>query len=253
VPPGDQASTFDKILGFDRHLKNVGDIKVVVAAPSSENPDALAAAGDIRAAFAGLGLDVSLVELADLSGALGPDAVVYVLSRDLARVALRPAQDAKSLTLTGDASLVEAGLVSVGVEPRGERAGIVINPDRLAEEGHAFSADLLKLARIVRGTAAIPVAQVGDAGVVPPRLVGFRAPEYPEMARRQRVEGTVVVRVLVSEAGQAKEVELVEGLERDAGLNEAALRAARTARFEAGTRDGVPVEVWTVINVPFRL
>jgi outer membrane biosynthesis protein TonB len=37
------------------------------------------------------------------------------------------------------------------------------------------------------------------------------------------------------------------------GINEAALAAARTARFEPATKDGVRVKMWTTLRLPFRL
>ena len=253
VMPGDQAETFAKIFRFDRHLKGLAKLQMVVATPSTVDPDVESAVEAVRSAFGAVGVQSTSVPVADLAGALGADSVIYVLSQELARGTLDAASAAGALSITGDASLVESGMVAVGVEPRGGTTGIVINADRLADEGHAFTSDLLRLARIVRGRAAVPVAKAGGAGLIPPSLVGFRAPAYPPLARRLRVEGTAVVRVLVSATGQVEEVQLLEGVPRDAGINDGALAAARTARFEPGTRDGVPVQAWAVLRVPFKL
>jgi protein TonB len=87
----------------------------------------------------------------------------------------------------------------------------------------------------------------------PPALVTIETPEYPPMARRLKVQGTVVVSVLVDEEGRVTETRVVRGAERDVGLNEAAERAARTARFRPATVEGVAVKTWFNLNIPFRL
>jgi len=90
-------------------------------------------------------------------------------------------------------------------------------------------------------------------GVEPPKVVRFRRPEYPPIARRLRVEGEVVVAVLVDETGEVAETRLVRGASRDVGLDEAALAAARSATFQPATKNGVRVKMWTTLRIPFRL
>ncbi len=53
------------------------------------------------------------------------------------------------------------------------------------------------------------------------------------MARTLRVEGTVVVSVLVDENGQVQDVRMAEPIRQKVGLNEAALAAARSATLQA--------------------
>jgi TonB family protein len=93
----------------------------------------------------------------------------------------------------------------------------------------------------------------GGAGVVPPQLVSFPKPEYPPMARNLRVEGTVVVSVLVDENGQVQDAKVAEAIKQKVGLNEAAVASARAARYRPATRDGVRVKMWTHLRVPFKL
>jgi len=45
----------------------------------------------------------------------------------------------------------------------------------------------------------------------PPELIDFVTPEYPELARQAGFEGTVRVRVLVDEAGNVVEADLLSG------------------------------------------
>lgn len=44
-----------------------------------------------------------------------------------------------------------------------------------------------------------------------PRAVKWVVPEYPELARKERIQGTVLVRVLVDEEGKVVRVGQVEG------------------------------------------
>jgi protein TonB len=90
-------------------------------------------------------------------------------------------------------------------------------------------------------------------GVTPPKLVRFEKPEYPPIARRLRVQGVVVVSVLVDETGAVLEARLVQSASSEMGLDEAALGAARSARYEPATKDGVRVKMWTTLRIPFKL
>jgi TonB family protein len=68
-----------------------------------------------------------------------------------------------------------------------------------------------------------------------------------------RVEGTVVLALLVDENGRVVDVRLESGVSQNVGLNEAALAAARTATFKPATKDGVRVKMWHQVKVPFKL
>ncbi len=73
--------------------------------------------------------------------------------------------------------------------------------------------------------------------ITPPRVV------YPAIARQQRVEGRVVVLVLVDENGKAVETRLQQGLSQ-AAINDAVLAAVRGAKFRPATKNGIPVKMW---------
>ena len=102
--------------------------------------------------------------------------------------------------------------------------------------------------------AAAPTAEVpaAESVFVPPKLLQLDPPEYPLLARRAKVEGTVKMVVLVGVDGRVKSVEVREGVGR-AKLDQAAMAAARKAIFQPATRDGVPVESQGEVEVQFRL
>jgi TonB family protein len=101
----------------------------------------------------------------------------------------------------------------------------------------------------------VKVGELADAGpgVSPPQLVSAPKPGYPPMARTLRVEGTVVVSVLVDENGGVQDVRMAEPIRQNVGLNEAALAAARSAHYKPATKDGVRVKMWTRLRIPFKL
>ena len=77
-------------------------------------------------------------------------------------------------------------------------------------------------------------------------------PHYPESARRQGVEGTVLLKMRVTEQGRVEEVQV----ERSAGhpdLDQSAMAAVQRWRFEPARRSGEPVAVWVFIPVEFKL
>jgi len=84
-----------------------------------------------------------------------------------------------------------------------------------------------------------------------PRATYQPAPTYPELARRARIEGTVLIRAVVNPAGEVVDVRLVNG--PGMGCSEAALDAVRSWRYEPATLNGRHVAVQLEIRVTFRL
>ncbi len=88
--------------------------------------------------------------------------------------------------------------------------------------------------------------------IAPPRILTKSDPEYPMNARRLRVEGTVLLNVLVGTDGRVREVKV---LEADGGklLSPAAVEAVRKWTFSPATRGGRPVECWHKVPIRFAL
>jgi TonB family protein len=93
----------------------------------------------------------------------------------------------------------------------------------------------------------------GTEGLTPPRITRRGTVPYPPMARMQKVEGTVITSVLVSETGSVIEVRVLRGVTRAVGLNEAATQAMRRSTFQPGSKDGVRVKAWVTVPVEFKL
>jgi protein TonB len=84
-----------------------------------------------------------------------------------------------------------------------------------------------------------------------PVLIKAVKPEYPELARRAMVEGTVYVKVLVDKEGKPKKPSVVKS---DADIfNDPALAAALQCMFTPAVMNNGPVAVWTTIPFHFKL
>lgn len=90
-----------------------------------------------------------------------------------------------------------------------------------------------------------------SAGITPPRKLSGDTPNYPPMAKQMDQEGTVSIRLIVTEDGQPIELEVVES----AGpiLDGAVMRAVRSWTFEPAKKDGAPVRVYFTVRQTFRI
>ena len=77
-------------------------------------------------------------------------------------------------------------------------------------------------------------------------------PAYPARARREGLEGTVALNILVSKEGRPERVEIKQS-SGAAILDNAALEAVRQWRFAPAKRAGDPVEAWVIVPLVFRL
>jgi len=92
----------------------------------------------------------------------------------------------------------------------------------------------------------------GVSSSTPPRLVQRPSPIYPVMAQRMRKEATVIVRVLVDEAGRVSDTEL-KGTPAGFGFDQAALQAAKGARFQPAMQNGTAIKMWVDLPIHFKL
>ena len=77
-------------------------------------------------------------------------------------------------------------------------------------------------------------------------------PIYPNMSKRLGEQGTVVLRVLVKADGNAGEVE-VKSSSSYPRLDQAAIDAVKTWRFNPAKIDGKAIDEWYQVPIPFKL
>lgn len=129
-------------------------------------------------------------------------------------------------------------------------------PDATGEPGETGASD-----GVPGGVpSATGVDRSGLSDVEPPRpggdisapeLVRRIEPAYPEVARKARQEGVVVLEAIISSAGAIEEVRVV----KSAGvlLDSAAAEAVRRWRYRPATLNGRAVRVLLTVTVAFRL
>ena len=87
--------------------------------------------------------------------------------------------------------------------------------------------------------------------VIGPQKISAPQPRYPDEAREARIQGVVVVRAVVDEAGLPHDLRVLSGLPM--GVSESAVDAISTWRFEPARLDGRTIPVCMVLSVNFRL
>jgi len=94
------------------------------------------------------------------------------------------------------------------------------------------------------------VRKVGG-DVKEPVVVTRVPPVYPEEARKNRIQGKVVLEVVIDTKGKVTKAETVES--PDPLLSEAALAAVRQWTYAPATLEGKPVKVYLQVTVNFKL
>jgi protein TonB len=94
------------------------------------------------------------------------------------------------------------------------------------------------------------IARPGFQGIREPKRIAYVAPEYPEIARLSRVQGTVILEAVLDVTGRVHSVRVLKSV---ALLDEAAIRAVRQWRYTPTELNGVPVQVLMTVTVNFQL
>jgi protein TonB len=101
------------------------------------------------------------------------------------------------------------------------------------------------------GYASPGLAGVG--GITVPELIKKIRPEYPELARKARLESRVFLKAVILDDGTVGEIEIVGCNCPCMGFEEAAIAAVRQWRYEPATLDGRPVDVYFTVIVEFTI
>ena len=119
-----------------------------------------------------------------------------------------------------------------------------------------------------RGNGAVRTAGFGDADskpvasnqpkkveatpkLVPAEILSKPTPAYTDEARKMKVEGEVLLEVVLEASGKVRVLRVVRGLGH--GLDESAVRAAEQIRFKPAMRDGQPADSTAVLHIIFQL
>jgi TonB family protein len=94
------------------------------------------------------------------------------------------------------------------------------------------------------------VFAVGN-GVTAPVPIYKPEPGYTKEARAAKLEGTVVLWIVVAADGMVSDVKVTKPF--DKGLDENAVQTVKTWKFKPAMRNGVPVPVKVMVEVSFKL
>jgi TonB family protein len=93
----------------------------------------------------------------------------------------------------------------------------------------------------------------GEPGVTPPRAIRQVQPQYTQPAMSQKLQGVVGLSCVIEADGSVGPIRVIQSLDRESGLDDAAVAAARQWLFTPGTKDGQPVRVLVRLNLGFAL
>ncbi len=95
-----------------------------------------------------------------------------------------------------------------------------------------------------------PVYRVGNR-VTAPKGTYMPQPGYTEKARKKKLDGIVVLAMIVTPDGNVDDAKVVRGFDPD--LDQHAVDTVRTWKFEPATKDGKPVPVALSVEVSYRM
>ena len=113
----------------------------------------------------------------------------------------------------------------------------------------------LPLAWPIGEAAAHPqqVVDGKDAGVTLPKVISQVKPQYTPEAMQAKIEGTVIMTVVVRTDGTPSDIEITKSLDTEYGLDQQAVAALSQWRFEPGRKDAKAVPVRVTVEMRFTL
>ena len=157
---------------------------------------------------------------------------------------------------TGSTDQIDPAAALAIARPAGVES-VTIGFESVSSDVETFCSAFVQQFRNAAGESALleaaspPPASQDAEGFDPPEVLHKVEAEYTAEAREERIQGVVILRLQIDEAGGVTDAEVLKGL--PLGLSEAAVAAARQWRFGPATRDGEPVAAQRNVVVEFRL
>ncbi len=89
------------------------------------------------------------------------------------------------------------------------------------------------------------------ARALPAEILFKPTPVYTQEARSLRIEGEVLLEVVLEASGKLRVVRVVHGLGH--GLDDNAVKAAEQIHFKPAVKDGQPTDSTVVVHIIFQL
>lgn len=87
--------------------------------------------------------------------------------------------------------------------------------------------------------------------ITPPKATYQPEPEYPDKARKKKIQGTVMVSIVITPEGTVRDAKVVTSVDKN--LDQRALEAVSKWKFQPATKDGKPMALCTVVEIGFHL
>jgi len=163
-------------------------------------------------------------------------------------------QENKILSVTGDEYFMDAG-VTLTIYMEKNKPAAILNILTSKEENINWNPQaVLKFAQPIKIPVISP-KRIPKAFVpmeAPPSPKKTVSPNYPELARRAGISGTVQLSVHVNEKGQVDAIEVVQSVQKGKdGCDDEAVRAVRKWVFNPAKFNGQGVAVWTNVPITF--
>lgn len=192
-------------------------------------------------------LEIEAVKTISSTSESGYEVKIIPQQLDQEIVQLRVAvQKGGELFFTTDVSAPIDKSVVIGRMMEGSQKALLVTSsvEEIKDSSVMVSLDTAKSTSVPELTKPIRM----DSKPIPVKYVH---PNYPESARRQELEGTVWLRVLISESGDVVDVVVIKSLGKD--LDQAAMENAWKIKYTPAIMQGKPVPVWMVYSITFKL
>jgi len=90
-----------------------------------------------------------------------------------------------------------------------------------------------------------------DPGITRAKVVYQPNPEYSDRAARKKIQGTVLLSIIVTADGTVRDPQVTRSLDKD--LDKNAVECVKKWKFEPATRDGKSVATHVAVEVSFHV
>ncbi|MBK7704255.1 MAG: TonB family protein [Acidobacteria bacterium] len=154
---------------------------------------------------------------------------------------------------TGTPTAEELGLLERAIQALETCIASCTNKSQVEEQKSRLLGVNAFLRFLNEGNRILPVTNQTetDASLTPVKIISKPRPAYTDNARWNNISGTIRVIALFDVSGRVAQAFVVKSL--GYGLDEQALRAARSIRFEPAKRNGVPYSVVKMVEYSFTI
>ncbi len=146
VPSSLQVALFKKLFDFDNTLKDKEELNLLIVYKGKTAPQI---ADELVQEFKNLEISAKVLEVGDLNDQIEKASIIYVLAGVDMDSVRKFCIEKSVLSISGIPKFSEKGEVSIAIGEYEGKPKITLNMSLVTEEGHEFSADILKLAKVV--------------------------------------------------------------------------------------------------------